>query len=132
MAENVNPVVLKIKDFEPREVIFVDYKFHQATDEEGQISGLPRGGVIQVRVKAMNDGNNQLVSWMLSPSDPRDIEIAFQNTVDGKMMKTISGTGCYCIHYKECWEDNQMHYEEVTLSCQNIKNASVEFKNPWK
>ena len=29
MAENVTPVVLKIKDFAPREVLLVNYKFNQ-------------------------------------------------------------------------------------------------------
>ena len=53
MAENVTPVVLEIKDFEPREVMMVDYKFDQATDREGQIAGIPRGGKVTVRVKAM-------------------------------------------------------------------------------
>ncbi len=56
MAENVTPVILKVKDFENREVLMVDYKFNQATDREGQIAGIPRGGRLKVRVKAMNDG----------------------------------------------------------------------------
>ena len=34
MAENVTPVVLKVKDFAPREVLLVNYKFNQATDTE--------------------------------------------------------------------------------------------------
>ena len=53
MAENVTPVILKVKDFENREVLMVDYKFNQATDREGQIAGIPRGGRLKVRVKAM-------------------------------------------------------------------------------
>jgi len=57
MAENVTPVTLEVKDFKAREVILVDYKFNQATDREGQISGIPRGGRINIRVKALNDGN---------------------------------------------------------------------------
>ena len=61
MAENVTPVILKVKDFENREVLMVDYKFNQATDREGQISGIPRGGRVVLRVKAMNDGNSQLL-----------------------------------------------------------------------
>ena len=40
MAENVTPVTLEVKDFKAREVILVDYKFNQATDREGQISGI--------------------------------------------------------------------------------------------
>lgn len=132
MADNVTPVKLEVKDFEPREVILVDYKFNQTTDIEGQISGIPRGGKVTVRVKAMNDGNNQLLQWMLAPNDPRDMKIKFENTVDGSTMKTIEGTGCYCIHYSEKWEDKEEHYEEVEVVCQTLKNGSVEFNNPWK
>ena len=83
MAENVTPVTLEIKDFAPREVIMVDYKFDQATDREGQIAGIPRGGRLQIRVKAMNDGNNELIAWMLDPTSPRDFSVKFINTVEG-------------------------------------------------
>ena len=77
MAANVTPVKLEVKDFEEREVILVDYKFNQSTDVEGQISGIPRGGQVTIRVKAMNDGNNQLLQWMLAPNDPRDMKVTF-------------------------------------------------------
>ena len=75
MAENVTPVELEVKDFEPREVMMVDYKFDQATDREGQIAGIPRGGRVNIRVKAMNDGNNQLLAWMLDPTSPKDFSV---------------------------------------------------------
>ena len=84
MAENVTPVTLEVKDFAAREVLLVDYKFNQATDREGQISGIPRGGRVNIRVKAMNDGNAELLGWMLAPTDPRDFTIKFQNTIDGR------------------------------------------------
>jgi len=132
MADNVTPVKLEVKDFEAREVILVDYKFNQATDIEGQIAGIPRGGLVTIRVKAMNDGNNQLLQWMLAPNDPRDMKITFENTVDGSTMKTLEGTGCYCIHYVEKWEDGQQHFEQVDVVCQTLKNGSVEYANPWK
>ena len=48
MAENVTPVVLKVKDFAEREVMLVDYKFNQATDTEGQVAGIVRGGQITI------------------------------------------------------------------------------------
>ena len=51
MADNVTPVVLKVKDFVAREVLLVNYKFNQATDQEGQVSGIVRGGQITIRVK---------------------------------------------------------------------------------
>lgn len=132
MAENTTPVTLSVKDFEEREVILVDYKFDQTTDREGQITGIPRGGIVTIRVKAMNDGNNQMLQWMLSPNDPRDMTITFANTVDGKTMKVIEGTGCYCIHYTEQWEDGEEHYEEMKIVCQELKNGPVEYVNPWK
>mgnify|MGYP006989042823 FL=1 len=132
MAENVTPVQLEVQDFEVREVMLVDYKFNQATDVEGQISGIPRGGKVTIRVKAMNDGNNQLLQWMLSPNDPRDMKVNFISTVDGAAMKSLEGTGCYCIHYTEKWEDGQQHYEEIEVVCQTLKNGPVAYNNPWK
>ena len=126
MAENVTPVTLEIKDFAPREVLMVDYKFDQATDKEGQIAGIPRGGRVNIRVKAMNDGNNQLIAWMLDPTSPRDFSIKFLNTVDG------AATNCYCVNYVEKWEDGQQHYEEIEIVCQKLENGPVAFNNPWK
>jgi hypothetical protein len=132
MADNVTPVSLEVKDFAAREVMMIDYKFSQATDREGQISGIPRGGLVTIRVKALNDGNAQLLGWMLQPTDPRDFTVKFTNTIDGKEMKQIKGTGCYCIHYKEYWADGEEHYEEIVISCQKLENGSVPYENPWK
>lgn len=132
MAANVTPVKLEVNDFVEREVISVNYTFSQETDIEGQITGIPRGGLITIRVKALNDGNNELIQWMLNPNDPRDMKITFQNTVDGKTMKTLEGKGCYCIHYQEKWEDGKMHYEEIRVVCQILDNGGVKFENLWK
>ena len=49
------PVSMKIDGYKDREVLMVTYEFDQATDVEGQMAGIPRGGKIQVRVKALND-----------------------------------------------------------------------------
>ena len=132
MAENTTPVQLAVKDFEAREVILVDYTFNQATDREGQIAGIPRGGKVTVRVKALNDGNNQLIQWMLAPNDPRDFTVTFYNTVDGSTMKELKGTNCYCVRYKEEWEDGKEHFEEIVIVCQKLENGPVSFENPWK
>lgn len=132
MAVNVTPVVLEVKDFVSREVISVDYKFNQATDDEGQITGIPRGGKVVIRVKAMNDGNDEMVQWMLSEYDARDMKITFNNTVDGKVMKTIECSGCYCVHFLEKWEDKEQHFEEITVTCQTLKVGPAEYNNPWK
>ncbi|MCC8120315.1 MAG: hypothetical protein LIP09_16465 [Bacteroidales bacterium] len=132
MASNVTPVVLQVQDFQDREVMMVDYKFDQTIDREGQISGIPRGGRVNLRVKALNDGNNQLLQWMLSPNDPRDMKVVFYNTVDGSTMKELVGKGCYCVHYTEKWEDGEEHFEEIEVVCQSLANGPVEFENPWK
>lgn len=131
MAENNTPVVLKINDFKEREVIKVDYKFNQATGKDGQIDGNPRGGRVTVRVKAMNDGNNQLIQWMLEPDTARDFEVEFTNTLDGSTQKKLKGTGCYCVHYTENWTDGQMHFEEIEITCQKLENGGVSYNNKW-
>jgi hypothetical protein len=129
---NTTPVELKIDGFATREVLMVDYKFAQATDREGQISGIPRGGRVNIRVKALNDGNNELIQWMLEPSGAKDFQITYYNTVDGSVMKTLKGTCCYCINFKEHWADKDEHYEEIMISCQKLENGQVSFDNPWK
>ena len=62
------PVQLKVDGFTDREVMMVTYSFNQATDTEGQMSGIPRGGHITIRVKALNDGNPDLLNWMIAPN----------------------------------------------------------------
>ena len=54
------PVTMKIDGYKDREVMMVYYEFEQETDVEGQMSGIPRGGKIIVRVKALNDGTPDL------------------------------------------------------------------------
>ena len=132
MAENVTPVVLAVKDFEERQVMMIDYKFNQATDREGQIAGIPRGGKITVRLKALNDGTPDLLAWMCERSLPKNGSIEFLETKTGKVMKELKGTGCYCIHYIEKWEDGQEHYEEIEIACQKLENGPVSYENPWK
>ena len=105
MAANVTPVVLAVDGFAEREVMMVDYKFDQATDKEGQISGIPRG---------------------------KNVSVKFVNTVDGAAMKELKGTNCYCIHYVEKWEDGQQHFEEIEIVCQKLENGPVAYDNPWK
>ena len=61
------PVTLKVDGLTEREVMMVTYSFNQATDTEGQMSGIPRGGKITIRVKALNDGNPDLLNWMIAP-----------------------------------------------------------------
>ena len=98
------PVTMKVDGYKDREVMMVSYDFEQETDVEGQMSGIPRGGKITVRVKALNDG---------------------------KAMKTIKFTNGYCVDFQERWEDKVGHFEEIVITCKNIEVGSVKFENEW-
>ena len=131
------PVTLKVDGFKEREVAEVSYSFQQATDKEGQTTGIPRGGKIVIKVKAMNDGNCELLSWMTDKSLAKDGLIEFMNSADtSKKMKDVSFKGAYCIDYVEYWVDAQgksdlAHWEQITISCKEITNQSVSYENEW-
>ena len=131
MAENVTPVQLAVKDFEKREVLMIDYKFDQATDREGQIAGIPRGGRVTIRVKALNDGTPDLLAWMTERNLPKNGSIDFLETKTGKAMKSIKFTNGYCVNFEEKWEDKLGHFEEVTITCKEIEFGSVKYENDW-
>ena len=125
------PVTMKIDGYKEREVMMVTYEFDQATDVEGQMSGIPRGGKITVRVKAMNDGTPELLAWMIERNLPKNGQIDFLETKTGKAMKSIKFTNGYCVDFDEKWEDKMGHYEEITISCKAIEVGSVKYENDW-
>ena len=125
------PVTMKIDGYKDREVMMVTYEFDQATDVEGQMSGIPRGGKITVRVKALNDGTPDLLAWMIERNLPKNGQIDFQETKTGKAMKSIKFTNGYCVDFDEKWEDKQGHYEEIVISCKAIEVGSVKYENDW-
>lgn len=125
------PVKLEINGYKEREVLMVTYEFDQATDIEGQMSGIPRGGKIKIRVKALNDGTPDLLAWMVERNLPKDGVITFMETKTGKVMKTIRFTNGYCINFDEKWEDKKGHFEEIIITCQKIEFESVVFENDW-
>jgi hypothetical protein len=131
------PVTLKVDGFKEREVAGVSYAFAQATDKEGQTTGIPRGGKIIIRVKALNDGNCELLNWMCDKSLAKDGKIEFMNSSDAsKKMKDVEFKGAYCVEFLEHWEDNVnsaslAHWEEITISCKEITNQSVTYENDW-
>ena len=79
------PVTMKIDGYKDREVMMVSYDFEQETDVEGQMSGIPRGGKIQVRVKALNDGTPDLLAWMTERNLPKNGSIEFLETKTGEV-----------------------------------------------
>ena len=125
------PVTMKIDGYKDREVMMVTYEFDQATDVEGQMSGIPRGGKIRVRVKAMNDGTPDLLAWMIERNLPKDGQIDFLETKTGKAMKTIKFTNGYCVDFDEKWEDKMGHFEEIESTCKEIEFGNVKFTNDW-
>ena len=125
------PVTMKIDGYKDREVMMVTYEFDQATDVEGQMSGIPRGGKITVRVKAMNDGTPELLAWMIERNLPKNGQIDFLETKTGKAMKSIKFTNGYCVDFDEKWEDKMGHFEEITISCKAIEVGSVKYENDW-
>ena len=122
---------MKIDGYKEREVMMVTYEFDQATDVEGQMSGIPRGGKIIVRVKAMNDGTPELLAWMIERNLPKNGQIDFLETKTGKAMKSIKFTNGYCVDFDEKWEDKMGHFEEITISCKAIEVGSVKYENDW-
>ena len=125
------PVKLEIDGYKEREVLMVTYAFDQATDVEGQMAGIPRGGIITVRVKALNDGTPDLLAWMVERNLPKNGTITLQETKTGKVMKTIQFTNGYCINFNEHWEDKLGHFEEIEITCQKIEFGSVAYENDW-
>lgn len=95
------PVKLEVDGYKEREVMMVKYEFDQATDVEGQMSGIPRGGKINIRVKALNDGTPDLLAWMIERNLPKNGVITFLETKTGKNMKTIKFTNGYCVNFEE-------------------------------
>ena len=125
------PVSMKIDGYKDREVLMVTYEFDQATDVEGQMAGIPRGGKIQVRVKALNDGTPDLLAWMTERNLGKNGKIEFLETKTGKAMKAIEFTNGYCVEFEEKWEDKMGHFEEITITCKEIAIGSVKYENEW-
>lgn len=125
------PVKLEVDGYKEREVMMVKYEFDQATDVEGQMSGIPRGGKINIRVKALNDGTPDLLAWMVERNLPKNGVITFLETKTGKNMNTIKFTNGYCVNFEEKWEDKKGHFEEIEITCQKIEFESVVFENDW-
>jgi len=135
------PVTLKVDGFADREAAAVTYSFNQAIDKENQPAGIPRGGKIIVRVKALNDGNVDLLKWMTSKSLAKKGSLVFMNSSDtDKKMKSVEFEGAYCVDFVEHWEDKQSdqvgtplaHWEEITIVCKKIVNGPISYENDWK
>ena len=131
------PVTLMVDGFKDREVAMVEYAFTKAIDKENQTTGITRGGNITLKVKAMNDGTNELLGWMCDSSLAKDGKIVFMNSSDvKKKMKDVEFKGAYCVNFEEKWidttkPDDLAHWELITITCKEITNQAVVFENNW-
>ena len=124
------PVKLEVDGYKEREVMMVKYEFDQATDVEGQMSGIPRGGKINIRVKALNDGTPDLLAWMVERNLPKNGVITFLETKTGKNMKTIKFTNGYSVNIEEKWEDNPVYgnyYDNRNVPHKRVQYAEGVF-----
>ena len=139
MAQTVK---LKVEGFIERDVSDVSYSFFQTTDKEGQPTGIPRGGKIVITVKALSNGNCELLDWMIQKSLAKEGAIEY---VDDKGAKTkeIKFKRAYCVNFVETWKDQTkydgkpefgrdiVYTEQITLSCKEITNQQVKYDNEW-
>ena len=136
-ASNTGVTLDVISFKQKREVLKFSYKFSRAVDIEGQIAGVPRGGVIDLTVKARNDGNVELLHWMLEPFLPKSGTIVFRRRDDtDAIMKTIEFIDAHCIEYEEKWEEakdsnNSTHTEQIKLSCRVINCDAAVYAFTW-
>ena len=89
---------------------------------------------VTLEVKDFEAREVMMIDYKFDQATDREgqIKVTFFNTVDGSTMKELKGTGCYCINYKEKWEDGEEHFEEMEIVCQKLENGPVGFENPWK
>lgn len=115
-----------------REVIFVKYELNQQTDVEGQPTGTTRGGKITVKVKSNDDGNTDILEWMIDTYMSKSGTISFPNRQGGEM-KHLSFKEGYVVEYAETYDSTNdlLQYEEFTISVKEIAIGNARHNNRW-
>ena len=115
-----------------REVIFVKYQLNQQTDVEGQPTGTTRGGKITVKVKSNDDGNTDILEWMIDTYMSKSGTISFPNRQGGEM-KHLSFKEGYVVEYAETYDSTNslLQYEEFTISAKEIAIGNARHNNRW-
>ena len=140
-------VELLISDFESRPVSSFMMAYTQPTDSSCQVTGIPIGGVITVKVRALENGNLELFNWMVQKDLSKTGVIVFYDR-NGSETKWLYFKDAYCVNYLEYWDDKEevtksertnrelAHWEEITISCRLIKytnnKTEVRHMNEWK
>lgn len=115
-----------------REVLFVRYELNQQTDVEGQPTGTTRGGKIHVKVKSNDDGNTDILEWMIDTYMSKTGIISFPNRQGGEM-KHLSFKEGYVVEYSETYDSTNdlLQYEEFTISAKEIQVGNARHNNRW-
>lgn len=115
-----------------REVLFVRYELNQQTDVEGQPTGTTRGGKIYIKVKSNDDGNTELLEWMIDTYMSKSGTISFPNRQGGEM-KHLSFKEGYIVEYAETYDSTNslLQYEEFTISAKEIQVGNARHNNRW-
>ncbi|MDE6304153.1 MAG: hypothetical protein K2M01_04940 [Paramuribaculum sp.] len=115
-----------------REIIFVKYELNQQTDVEGQPTGTTRGGKISVKVKSTDDGNTDILEWMIDTYMSKSGTISYPNRQGGEM-KNLAFKEGYVVEYSETYDstNNLLQYEEFTISAKEIQVGNAHHNNRW-
>ena len=115
-----------------REVLFVHYDLNQQTDVEGQPTGTTRGGKIVVKVKSTDDGNTDLLEWMIDTYMSKSGTISFPNRQGGEMKQLTFKEG-YVVAYAETYDSTNsvQQFEEFTISAKEIQVGNARHNNRW-
>ena len=115
-----------------REVIFVRYELNQQTDVEGQPTGTTRGGKIYVKVKSNDDGNTDILEWMVDTYMSKSGKISYPNRQGGEM-KHLDFKEGYVVEYAETYDSTNslLQYEEFTISAKEISIGNAHHDNRW-
>lgn len=115
-----------------REIIFVRYELNQQTDVEGQPTGTTRGGKIYVKVKSNDDGNTDILEWMIDTYMSKSGTISYPNRQGGEM-KHLDFKEGYVVEYAETYDstNNLLQYEEFTISAKEIQIGNARHNNRW-
>lgn len=115
-----------------REVIFVKYELNQQTDVEGQPTGTTRGGKITVKVKSNDDGNTDILEWMIDTYMSKSGTISYPNRQGGEM-KHLSFKEGYVVNYAETYDSTNslLQYEEFVISAKEIQVGNARHNNRW-
>ena len=122
---------LIINGYKDRDVISYTYSVTHDTDSEGQLTGTAKGGKITVEVKASNDGNTELLSWMLNKNLMKDGKIDVLDPATDKTTRSIKFKDAYCVNFAENKTEGKVHTETITISCRVLNVGDASFEKDW-